>query len=438
MILAPNRQQLLSGNKFLWVLLIPISLVSCGAFRKTQYTYCPQNEVVTISEKQKDTVVENIHHDFTLLDIKSVKDEIAYTSVEFKGDYYDFPVHKKNFHIAILLPFHSDAVNSVSDKRRADLMLEYYQGMLTAIEHIEALNSKFTLHFFDTDNDTIKLKAILKKPEMDDIDLIIGPTDEEQLKIAAYFARKREIPLFSPITVVEKLWTNNPFFFNLNPSDQMQAKDFLRYFKANHPGEKLVIVRDGKRYDLAFGKALVQECIAQKINYQAVPFSKYLKWADYLGNGKAVIVHTTLDKTNLTYSVNGLLGKGDRITLIGPDKWLGFSDIDYKQWDQVNISFVSTNKAFIALEDSSSMVAIYRTMYYDDPSTYAFMGYDQLLFACESLDAFGKYFPIFLTDKSVSYNNTDFHLVKSANCFQNRFLQVFRFEEMAIVPVTNY
>ena len=99
MILAPNRQQLLSGNKFLWVLLIPISLVSCGAFRKTQYTYCPQNEVVTISEKQKDTVVENIHHDFTLLDIKSVKDEIAYTSVEFKGDYYDFPVHKKNFHI---------------------------------------------------------------------------------------------------------------------------------------------------------------------------------------------------------------------------------------------------------------------------------------------------------------------------------------------------
>jgi hypothetical protein len=66
------------------------------------------------------------------------------------------------------------------------------------------------------------------------------------------------------------------------------------------------------------------------------------------------------------------------------------------------------------------------------------MGYDQLLFACESLDAFGKYFPIFLTDKSVSYNNTDFHLVKSANCFQNRFLQVFRFEEMAIVPVTNY
>jgi hypothetical protein len=438
MILAPNHQQPLSGNRFLWVLLIPISLVSCAAFRKTQPAKWLENKVITTSEKKKDTVVNDTQNDFTRLDIEPVKDEVTYTSVEFKGDYYDVPAHKKNFNIAILLPFHSDAVNSVSDKRRANLMLEYYQGMLTAIADIEALNSKFTLHFFDTDNDTNKLKAILRKPEMENIDLIIGPTDEPQLKIAAYFAKKREIPLFSPITVVQKLGTNNPFFFNLNPSDQMQAKDFLRYFKANHPGEKLLIVRDGKRYDLAFGNALVQECIAQKINYQAVPFSKFLKWDDYIGNGKAVIVHTTLDKNNLTYSVNGLLGKGDRITLVGPEKWLEFSDIDYNQWSKVNISFITTNKASIAMVSSSAMLSQYRSMYKDDPSTYAYMGYDQLLFACESLDAFGKYFPLFITDKSVSYSNTDFHLVKTASCFQNRFLQVFKFEELAVLPVTNY
>ncbi len=436
MILAPNRPQRLSGNRFLWVLLIPISLVSCGAFKKAQPVEWPKNEELTV--KQKDSVLSNSQNDSKPIETITTKDELKYTSVEFKGNYYKVPVHKKNFNIAILLPFHSDAINSVSDKRRANLMLEYYQGMLAAKVEIEKLNSKFTLHFFDTDNDTTKLKALLKKPEMEDIDLIIGPTDEEQLKIAAYFAKKREIPLFSPITVVEKLWTNNPFFFNLNPSDQMQAQDFLKYFKANHPGEKLLIVRDGKRYDLAFGKALIQECIAQKINYQAVPFSKYIKWDTYIGSGKAVIVHTSLDKTDLTYSVNGLLGKGDRITLVGPEKWLEFSNVDYNQWSKVNLSFITTNKASIAMVSGTEMLTQYRSLYKDDPSSYAYMGYDQLLFACQSLDAFGKYFPLFLTDKSVSYTNTDFHLVKTATCFQNRFLQVFKFEDLAVLPVTNY
>jgi hypothetical protein len=149
-------------------------------------------------------------------------------------------------------------------------------------------------------------------------------------------------------------------------------------------------------------------------------------------------VHTSLDKTDLTYSVNSLLGKGDRITLVGPEKWLEFSNVDYNHWSKVNMSFMTTNKASIPIESSTSMLSQYRSMYKDDPSSYAYMGYDQLLFACEALNAFGKYFPLFLTDKSVSYTNTDFHLVKTATCFQNRFLQVFKFEEFAVLPVTNY
>lgn len=441
MILAPNRQQPLSGNRLLWVILIPIVLVSCGAFKKTQITGWPEDDV--LETKDREVVITtppknpgNVTGNEDKVDKK--EEVLAYTSVYFKGEKFKVPVHKKSFEIAILLPFHSDASNSALDRRRADLMLEYYQGMQLAIGKIEQLDSRFTLRFFDTDNDTNQLKELLKKPELEAADLIIGPTDEEQIKIAAYFARKHEIPLLSPITVVEKLWSNNPFLFNLNPSDQMQAQDFLRYFKTNHPGEKLLIVRDGKRYDLSFGEALVQECKAQKINFGTVAFARYLKWSDHLGAGKTVVVHTSLEKTNISYSVTGLLGKGDRITLVGPEKWLDFNEIDYKQWSKINVTFISTNKALIPSPQSNLMVEQYRILYKGEPSWYTYMGYDQLLFTCEALDAFGKYFPLFLTDKSVSYSNTDFHLVKTANCFQNRYLQVFKFEDMVLIPVANY
>jgi ABC-type branched-subunit amino acid transport system substrate-binding protein len=443
MISAPNHRQPLSGNKIWLLFLVPLVLISCGAFKKATPTAWPDDDVIVVKPKtdphpNKDTEITKNTDKPSKSNPK--KDEVlTYHKVYFKGETFNAPVHKNKFEIAVLLPFHLAGNNSSSDLRRADLMLEYYQGMKLALSNIEKLGSSYTIRFYDTENDTNKLKEILKKPELERVDLIIGPTDELQVKIAAYFARKREIPLFSPLTSVEELWSNNPFVFILNPSDRMQAQDFLRYYKKNHPGESLLIVRDGKRFDLSFGEALVQECKAQKISFSTVEYMRFIKWGEYLGSDKTVVVHTTQDKTNLNYSVTSLLGRAGKITLVGPDKWFEFSSVDYNQWAKLNVSFISTSKMVgVGNEQSNELVTRYRMMYKGEPSQFTYMGYDQLLFACEALNAFGKYFPMFVADKSLSYANTNINLVKTPTCFQNRYLQVFRFEDMKLVPVTNY
>lgn len=432
MILAQNRLLQLSGNKLIAILLLPIVLISCGAFKKTsrEVEWPADDEIVVVQPDAKPTNPEPKPKEPSKGDVKQV-----YSTVYFKGESFRVPVHKQEFHIAILLPFHTVGVNSVQDKRRSDLMLEYYQGMKLALPDIEQLGSKFTLHFFDTDNDTTRLKLLLNKPEMETMDLILGPTDEDQVRIAAYYARKREIPLFSPITNNFSVWSDNPYLFNLNPSDKQQALAFIAYFKKYHSGEKLVLLRDGKKFDLSFGAALVEELKNEKINYSIIPFARYVKWGDYIGDMKAVVVSTAQDKTNTIYTVNSLLGRASKVTLIGPDNWLNFSSVDFNYWEKLKVCFIGTNAAEVPNAESKTMLQRFHAQYKGEPSWFTYMGYDQLLFTCELLDAFGQYFPLFVENKVVTYGNTQFNLVRDEGIYNNRFIQIFQYSDKQVVPL---
>lgn len=430
MISAPNRLPLLSGNRFLGYFIIPLLFISCGAFKKVQKTEWPKDEeIVVVTPDKEETIDTDLPKDNPPKKDEKEEETKVYSTVIFKGQSYRVPQHKTTFHIAVLLPFHSDTKNSSVDKRRANIMLEYYQGVQLALNKARELDSKFTIHFYDTDNDTIKLKEILKKPEMETMDIILGPTDEAQVRIAAYFARKREIPLFSPLTTVSDLWSNNPYIFNLNPSDEMQAKAYLDYFKKNHKEEKLLIVRDGKRFDKGFGAALVAECEKQKINYSKIAYNKYTTWADFLGVDKTVVLLTAEDKTALTYVVTGLLSKANNVTLMGSDKWMEYSSVDFGQWQKLKVTFLSTHKAQVVNDMSRYVIDNYRLNYKDDPSWYTYMGYDQMLFAVEALDAFGQYFPLFLEGKSIPYANSNMAITKTKTCFQNKYMQLYTLDK---------
>jgi ABC-type branched-subunit amino acid transport system substrate-binding protein len=427
MILAPNRQQLLSGNKLFAYLLLPLLLISCVAFKKTKKVEWPADEEIV--EVKPEKVVEKSVIAKPKVDAKD-EETLVYSTVLFKGEEFRVPQHKHNFDIAVLLPFHTDASNRSMDKRRADVMLEYYQGIKIAINQAQQLGSTFTVHFYDTYNDTSKLKTILKNPVMDKVDLILGPTSEDQVKIAAYFARERKIPLLSPFTTMSNLWSNNPYLFNLQPSDAMQAQVFLDYFKKYHGSEKLLIIRDGQSFDKSFGEALVAECNKQSINFTSVKYDQYAKWSNFLGPDKTVVLLTAKDKrkTKLDNVVTGLQSKAANVTLVGPEEWLDYANASYDQWQKVNITLMSTNKAQVMNYETKHVIENYRLNYNDDPSKYTFMGHDQMLFAFEALDAFGSHFPLFLEGKSIDYTNTTISLTKSATCFQNKFLQLYKLE----------
>jgi hypothetical protein len=111
---------------------------------------------------------------------------------------------------------------------------------------------------------------------------------------------------------------------------------------------------------------------------------------------------------------------------VGSDKLLEFNDIDYNQWEKLNILFLSEHKSQVPNIRSNQMKVAYRLDYRDDPSWFSYMGYDHVLFACEVLDAFGTYFPLFIEGKEITYANMDFSMNRTESNFQNKYLGIFR------------
>ena len=139
MILVQNPLQLLSGSRFtrLFILSFLISYNSYANLTKSKCFSLDKGLSSNILTKENKTENQDSLYEIT-----------------FRGKKFLVPPHKKSFKIAVLLPFHSDAVNSPIDKKRANVMLEYYQGIKTAIKQIDSLDSKFIISFHDTDNDT--------------------------------------------------------------------------------------------------------------------------------------------------------------------------------------------------------------------------------------------------------------------------------------------
>lgn len=406
-------------------------LFSCGAFKKTP-TEPP------VIQPQEDVVVNPPDPDPPLVPKPPEStEELAYHKVYFRGYEFNAPLNKQDFNVAILLPFHIGLKTS-QEQLRADYMLEYYQGVQLALQQIEELGAKFHVSIYDTKNDTLELKRILKKSELKKMDMIIGPTEQEQVSIAAYFARANKIPLFSPITVIDKCWTDNAYLYNLAPSNQMKARELISFIKQVHSDKTLIVVRDGKRFDKLFGEALVTELNAQTaVKYKIIDYGRLQSWRTLIGDGQYIVLHTSEDKGVINTVVTSLMPLKSHVCLFGSDKWMDFTSVDYSFWNQLNVHFLAGDLAELGNPQSNEMRRQFREMFNGDPSPFAYSGYDQMLFAGELLNAFGEYFPLFIENKTFEYSNTRFSLIKSNNCYQNKFLEIIAFQDSKLVSVNS-
>lgn len=59
-------------------------------------------------------------------------------------------------------------------------------------------NVRLQVHIIDLDSDTMAARATLNKPPFPDVDVIIGPVFNNNLRVFSRYARERKIPVISP------------------------------------------------------------------------------------------------------------------------------------------------------------------------------------------------------------------------------------------------
>lgn len=124
--------------------------------------------------------------------------------------------------VALLLPFMTDEAKPSANTQR---FIEYYEGMLLAIDSLRSTGCSIELSVFDTGEGTKKLKGILKDDALKKANLIIGAVQNDQIAPIAKFAEKNKIKYVIPFTSKNDDVLSNAYVFQVNtPHSHLYAK----------------------------------------------------------------------------------------------------------------------------------------------------------------------------------------------------------------------
>ncbi|MGB0882766.1 MAG: LysM peptidoglycan-binding domain-containing protein [Vicingaceae bacterium] len=374
-------------------------------------------------------------------------------------------VKKGEYAIGLFLPFYLDVNDEMVESRSAlakktiypksKFALEFYNGVKYALDSISTDSCKFKLFVYDTNgNDSLRIKSLLLKPELKNLDLIIGPLYFDNFKKVSNFAKANQIPIITPVKQSNKLLLGNQFIFKAIPSKSTTITAMSELVVDSFKTENLLAIA----YEGSKEKLLVNEYVQAYNNkilasedttiYSAI---KVLKITTDINSIVAslhpaknnVIYVPTTDQTFvtklfslLTTTLNKKQFKDYRITLLGLEEWMSFENIDLPYFQKLNVHYCSTR--FINTEDS--LVQNFTKDYFDInkvfPSDNTFLGFDLVYFLGNNLIQNGTmYAPNSLVDFKGMSINLNFFKTGVESGFENTESFLLRFDDFTLKRV---
>jgi LysM repeat protein len=362
---------------------------------------------------------------------------------------------KSEYSIGLMLPFYLDEndemvenLNAFEEKgiyRKSKFAIEFYNGFVMALDSISTDSCKFKVYVYDTNgNDTLRTKKILLKPEMKELDLIVGPLYYNNFKRVVEFAQANNIPIVSPVKQSNKILLGNGYVFKVIPSKSTTIKQICSLVVDSFKTENLLVIEHEKGKEKSLADLYVKTYNNQILSSEDTTVYSSIKTLKIKTNIADVVSNLNLNKNNvifvptsnqtfitnlfnhLTTTLNKRDYKNCKITLIGLEEWMNYDNIDLEYFEQLNVHYCSTRN--INYEDSitSDFIEDYIEKMETYPSENTFLGFDMAYYFGENLVDQGSLFSseslkpskgmsislnFFKTGIESGYENTSSHIL---------------------------
>lgn len=327
------------------------------------------------------------------------------------------PAFQKEYKVVLMLPF----CIGMSEKYKVrDKMADYYEGVEMAIVELEKQGIKMKLIVLDTKQDSLEVIRLLANPEMQNIDLLIGPVYENEMVEAQKFCSIYKIPMVSPFRYTANITGGDFPLINCVAQDSIAFQYIGKNAANNFKKYQVVVVSgDGKTtmntaarnfktgYELASGKICI--IVDGKI-----------KTPSNVWNGKDSLLIYCPSK-NSTLGLSN--AKGGKWVVAGSADWLDVERTNYTVFEGVNFY----DAYCVPAQDTiyKKMRKTFRTKYGGDPQRYTFVGYDQLMFFGSALMTFDTHFYKHILNKNFRLVHTNYQFVQRGNLIENAGINLF-------------
>jgi len=144
---------------------------------------------------------------------------------------------------ALILPFSLEDSATTVQKQ----MIEFYQGMLLALDRLKNEKVSVNLKVFDSQGEDNSLTPLLESGQLDDADIIFGPRWTNHIKEVAQWSTAHQVPLVLPMNSNADDVFNNPYVFQLNTPQSYFNQEIYNHFLEQFPNPN-VIIMDADEY----------------------------------------------------------------------------------------------------------------------------------------------------------------------------------------------
>jgi hypothetical protein len=385
---APNRLQLLSGNKWLLLALAALLLGACS----------PRLQPVKAPVEQK------------------VPEKPVVKAPPPKPQPPKVPV------VSLLLPLGLDHIvnghstYSSETLREARIAADYYRGFKLALDSLTYFGYSYKLQLYDTKDNTAQAHHLAYVPAIRNSDLIVGPIYPEDVKAFTSVLVSPRKPIVSPLAPEAPGTFHNQNLITVNPPLEYHAWRAAQYICTKIKPQKIFVLSSGysdeRDYLVPFTKA-VDSISGHRI--------KVITTTIVHGQLRPLIPQFSATKTNvfvvpstnqafLTVTLHSLdTLKRYPVTVFGHPSWQHLSFINPQLLQHLKTHITSAENIDYKASRTNNFIRDYLNAWHTEPTPYAMKGYDEAMYFGRllSTDSLKN-----ITAKNFDGIHNDFHFEK--------------------------
>ena len=193
-----------------------------------------QEDLNYYEDSAEELAQRRMRRDQAISRIESIPDSTLFNMNGRRNEKYD-----ETINAALILPFSLDDTTSLEQKR----MVEFYQGMLLALEKLKNENISVNLKLYDSKGENSSIEPLLQSGKLDDVDIVFGTRHPNHITAAAKWSTEHQVPLVPlPISTNMDDVYNNPYVFQINTPQSYFHQEIFNHFFRQFPNPNVIIL----------------------------------------------------------------------------------------------------------------------------------------------------------------------------------------------------
>ena len=334
---------------------------------------------------------------------------------------------------AIILPFskNEEKVSAESQK-----MINIYQGFLLAVDSLKQRGYNVEVFAYDEVNPATPVSTILQRSEMKDMQLIVGPIRQWNVKSVADFAHQNGITHVVPLSNELSLVNEHSTTFQVNSNSSLMYNQVYNRFSLIHKDHNIIFVSMNDRGDnMSYIVDFKKDLDSKGIKYSAGTVSDLATVRDALKMGTNNVIIPTSGSAaafeNLCKKIDGLeLSSEYTVQFFGFPEWQTLAGKYDKQLGKYQCQFFTSFYSNSLSSRTQQFNGRFRRWFnqdqYNSFPKYGELGYDIGAYFIKGLHDYGSAF--YENLHNYSYVSMEFPMMfekkNSWSGYQNRSVMI--------------